>query len=77
VLGEILDAVEREGRAQGWALPRNYYERAAIIHARRGEDAQVVAVCERYERATPPGTGGALQERLAAARARLARPSTS
>jgi hypothetical protein len=72
LLTEILDAVEREGRVQGWALPRNYYERIAIIQARRGEYAQVVAVCDRYEQRTPPGTGGALQARLTVARERLA-----
>ncbi len=70
LLEQILDAVEREGRLRQWALPSAYYERAAIIHARRSQHRQAAAVCERYEQNTPAGTGGALRQRLSAARAR-------
>jgi hypothetical protein len=56
-------------RLRQWALPPAYYQRAAIIHAHRGQHEQAAAVCERHEQNTPAGTGGALRERLSAARA--------
>jgi hypothetical protein len=69
----IFTAVEAEARVTGFAPPHWYYERASLIHKRRGDTEAEIAVLRRYQTACPPGRDGTLDERLEKARRRLER----
>ncbi len=75
LLLRLVDATEAEGRAEGWGVAPWYYERLAILYAKRKDAAAELGILERYERQPKaPGVGPSkLAERLARVRAKLTR----
>ena len=73
LLLRLLDATEQESQASGAGVAPWYYERLAVLYARRGDRASKVAVLERFarQRHTRGGVSAKLLERLHKASLRL------
>lgn len=75
LLWHLVAATENDARANGWGVAPWYYEQLAILARQRSDFATEVSVLERYAAApkAPGATPPKLAERLAGARARLAK----
>jgi len=65
VLG-LVDAVEKEARAEGHGVAPWYYEQLAIVYRKQKRYKAEIAILERYarQRHAPGATGRKLIERL-------------
>lgn len=72
---ECVIAAERDSSLWGGSIAIWYTEAAAIIYRKLKEFAAEIAILERYERNSRPRDRGVFSERIAKARALLARVS--